>query len=84
MDRGPEDATWKARLRRSAHDVAAKRELWEGAIEARDALVLSAYDDCERISDIADVALVTHARVVQIVAAKARRTLSRRPSPPLS
>jgi len=70
-DPPPGAQDWQARLRRAAHDVAAKHELWELAVRARDKAVLDAYDDHHKVDAIADAALVAHSRVFQIVAAQA-------------
>jgi len=70
-DPGPEEVGWKAALRRAAHDVAAKHELWELSVEARDRLIMEAYDDKVPVSEIAGVALVAKSRVMQVVAEQA-------------
>jgi hypothetical protein len=69
-DPGPAEAGWKPALRRAAHDVAAKHELWHAALERRDRLVLEAWEAGTPIREVADVALMTHVRVEQIVAAR--------------
>lgn len=61
---------WEERCRRAATDVEAKRQVFEAAVELRDRLVLEGVDQGRRIADVARAALMTSARVHQIIAAK--------------
>lgn len=65
----PADA-WEARTRRAATDVEAKKQVYEAAVELRDRLVIEGIDTGRRVADVARAALMTAARVHQIIAAK--------------
>lgn len=61
---------WEERCRRAATDAEAKRQVFEAAVELRDRLVLEGVDQGRRIADVAQAALMSRARVQQIIAAK--------------
>lgn len=66
----PAVASWEDRTRRAATDVEAKRQVFEAAVELRDRLVIEGVDQRRRIADVARAALMSEARVHQIIAAK--------------